>query len=1085
MVVRRNSWQVPDSWWKHTESVQGRGPATQFVRSGQAKGALARAEWFGALVAEFDRAYRDVAIPASVAAATSLASQFAAREHAQLLAAACGWEVLTTSASSQDAGVALLEHVVDHYGIGFAAECVIVAASVSARGGALGQIRARTWQDLRGFHLSEVHSQLRTLLAGLADPEYTAVVDRAARLRGLTLASNLASSFFLPTQDNWVDSDIQAFSSVEVDDKWSVIWLLTCVTTVESAEQIFQAASRIDPRAQSRGTAVWAVGQHPHLVYSMCTNVGPGCEYLVGELFDGNLYAKHKKIMAKILAEFDTDAALTELLSRIDDKYVEPAILDAMTRNPERCARMLAAAPGPTAARLLGDLQRRYPEISPSAPSTTPLPGTSVEDLPALLASPPWQQARSRRKPLVLNVPAPARDLTVSWLPGERDDWLHRYHADDTGHYYSSGSQVFLETVANAPDEIARRLLREGIPTFLWRAEPTLQRILARFGDTAADFVLRVVRSRPALTPVLAPIDGTATSAHMLERLASKSIRPAAMHWFRRHIDTAAADLVVHTLGATGSPRRRAEQLLGQLGREGHRDHLLDASRALAGDDGHAEVTRILDTDPLMHLPSRVPTMPQWLSPVLLPPISLKGDDRPLPASAVTNICTMLAMSRLGDEYAGIDILRHLITPTHLAQFTRDIFTRWSAAGFPSQQDWALEALGVSGDDITVDLLAPLIQTWPLQSAHRRAATGLDVLMAIGSDNALHALWTIADGLRFPALRKKAEANINHIADQLHLAPEDLADRVIPRLGFDAQSTMSVDYHRTTFTVSLTNRLQVQITDSTGTPLADVPAPNTTDPGDVHDTYKRYTTMRRTLRITSPDLIGRLETAMITERRWTLDAVVQRYLHHPLMGPLARNLLWVNDQGAFFRFDELTKEPVTANEQRLPLDGAATIGLAHPVAMASGELQAWQAVFENAALEQPFEQLWRAVYTNELTEKLSLYKNVKVSTRELLALRRSGWVREEPQDKGAQIALHKPVGNGDVATMMVFPGFNISNAHQWKNQRIVDVSVSGAQRPSPLVASELMRDLSTLKTRPIKATDTDLIDRSLGFDADT
>ncbi|PZT98667.1 MAG: hypothetical protein DI630_18955 [Gordonia sp. (in: high G+C Gram-positive bacteria)] len=1040
----------------------------------------------GALVAEFDRAYRDAVIPSAIATSTSLASQFAGRELAQLLAAACAWEVLTTSTSSQDSGIALLEHVVDHYGTDFAAECVIVAASVSARGEAPGQIRARAWQDLRGFHLTEVHSHLRTLLAGLADAEYTAVVDRAARLRGLTLAGNLESSFLLPTQNDWVDSDIEAFSSVEVDDKWSVIWLLTCVTTVETAEHIFETASRIDPREPSRGTAVWAVGQHPHLVYSMCTNVGPGCEYLVGELFDGNLYAKHKKIMAKILAEFDTDAALTELLSRIDDKYVEPAILDAMTRNPERAARMLAVASGPTAVRLLSDLQRTHPKMSSKAAATVPSAlSVPAEDLPALLVSPPWQQPRSRRSPLVLNVPAPERELAVSWLPGEHNDWLHRYHADDTGHYYSSGSQAHLETVANAPDEIARRLLREGIPTFLWRAEPTLQRILARFGDPAADFVLRVARSRPALTPVLAPIDGTAVSAHMIERLGNKSIRPTAMHWFRRHIDTAAADLVAHTLGATGSPRRRAEQLLGQLGREGHRDHLLDASRALAGDDAHAEVTRILDTDPLMHLPSRVPTMPEWLSPVLLPPISLKGDDRPLPASAVTNICTMLAMSRLGDEYAGIDILRHLISSAHLAQFTRDIFTRWSAAGFPLQQDWALDALGVLGDNITVDLLAPLIQTWPLQSAHRRATTGLDVLMAIGSDNALHALWTIADGLRFPALRKKAEANINYIADQLDLAPEDLADRVIPRLGFDAQSTMIIDYHRTTFMVSLTNRLLVQITDSTGTPLADVPAPNAADPGDVHDTYKRYTTMRRTLRTTGPDLIGRLQTAMLTERQWTLDAVVQRYLHHPLMGPLARNLLWVNDQGAFFRFDELTKEPVTASEQPLHLDGAATIRLAHPVAMASDDLRAWQTVFDNSALEQPFEQLWRAVYTNELTEGLSLYENVKVSTRELLALRRSGWVREEPQDKGAQIALHKPIGKGALATMMVFPGFNISNAQQWKTQRIVDVSVSGSQQLSPIDTSELMRDLSALKTRPIKATDTNLIDRSLGFDADT
>lgn len=76
-----------------------------------------------------------------------------------------------------------------------------------------------------------------------------------------------------------------------------------------------------------------------------------------------------------------------------------------------------------------------------------------------------------------------------------------------------------------------------------------------------------------------------------------------------------------------------------------------------------------------------------------------------------------------------------------------------------------LTAQGIVGDDHTVRALAPLIRSWPLQTAHRRAAAGLEVLATIGTDVALTQLHAIAVGLRFPALRKKAHALVEQVAD--------------------------------------------------------------------------------------------------------------------------------------------------------------------------------------------------------------------------------------------------------------------------------------------------------------------------------
>jgi hypothetical protein len=192
-------------------------------------------------------------------------------------------------------------------------------------------------------------------------------------------------------------------------------------------------------------------------------------------------------------------------------------------------------------------------------------------------------------------------------------------------------------------------------------------------------------------------------------------------------------------------------------------------------------------------------------------------------------------------------------------------------------------------------------------------------------------------------------------------------------------------------------------------------------------------------------------------------------------------LLWVTDDGVLFRFDDLLREPTTETGHSLVLDDAVSVRIAHPLTLGSA-LHTWRAVFDEAAIEQPFEQLWRTIFDGDLVDKLASLQNMKVATRELLSLKHFGWIREEPQDKGAQIALHKPLGSTE-ATMMVFPGFNISNANQWRHQRVVDVFVGEEDRLSAIERSELVRDLSTLKTRPIAATDSDLIAESLGFDA--
>lgn len=620
-----------------------------------------------------------------------------------------------------------------------------------------------------------------------------------------------------------------------------------------------------------------------------------------------------------------------------------------------------------------------------------------------------------------------------------------------------------------------------ALPHRIAYATPVLRRILARLDTDAVDYVTRVVAARPARNAhLLMPVDGSAVVADMLRWLESKSLRTVAQQWFDRHIETAAADVIAVAVGPVGAERSRAERALRTLDRRGRRETLLRAAQG-CHDRAVDVVTEMLDADPLSELPNRIPALPDWVDPRLLPPVTLAGDGRALPAQVVRNICTMLALSRPDDVYAGVDIVRHFVDADSLAEMVWGLFERWAEVGFPNPQGWVLDALGTVGNDDTARRLAPLLLAWPLESAHRRAAAGLEALAGIGTDVALGRLWSISQGLRFPALRKKADAHIRQVADELGLSPVELADRLIPDLGLGADGTTVFDYGTRTFVVSVDERLRPTIADTEGRSLPRLPRPKADDADGAADEYKRYNVLRKELAGLADELIGRFEKAMLSQRRWTMGNLRAHLLNHPLAWHVCSRLVWAAepvDSGAatLFRFSPF-RTPIGVDGADIVVDDAAVVTIPHPVLMTES-VDAWSHVFEEADIAQPFEQLHRGVFAGDATATLREMEGTKTSTRELLSLKARGWEREQPQERGAQIAIEKHLGEHHVGVLMVFPGFNVANPQEWAEQKIVHAFVSGLQENTvldPVAASELLRDLSTIDTHPIVGDEPDLV----------
>ncbi|MEV0608665.1 DUF4132 domain-containing protein [Polymorphospora rubra] len=945
-----------------------------------------------------------------------------------------------------------------------------------------------------------VTARMRSLLAAASDDDYRAATAALAEYRDRLGVQRVTTSYLVPTRTDWVDEDLTG-----TVNRSRLLWSLY---TREQFETFI--ASHLqghgDPTFGDLATVLEGVGPTPVTTYLAW--------------FGDHMAADGEKRLYTLLSTLPTDEAFATLLDRVDNRYAQPALTEAMVRFPVRALRLMPAATGQAAkARLVADLLRMHVAGNPELVAAT-LPDLPEADrahlaaladdavrvaeapaelLPELLRNPPWT-VRSNPRPVVVTGLAPVEEAAVAWRPGERDEWLatrcnwiattpdkgstweqtrDAYLAGNLRHHLRVGLMI------GAPEEIVRPLLADWNPTHNWDAAEWGRVLAGRYELDALPAILRMAPSTPtAVLPLLAPYASSAAAplvAQWLQRL--KSARRPALAWLARHPAVAARALVPDALGKAGPARRNAEAALWAIGAAGHEELVLAAAETY-GEPARAAIATLLATDPLEVLPPKLPVVPAWVDPMMLPPVLLRDRRHALPRTAVTHLTMTLALSRPGEVYAGVDVVRDLCDPVSLAEFGWGLFQRWLAVGAPAKESWALDALGLIGDDDTVRRLTPLIRAWPGEAAHGRAVAGLAVLASIGTDVALMHLHSIAEKVKFKGLKERAAEKIAEVADDLGLSPEELADRLVPDLGLDADGSLTLDYGPRQFVVGFDEQLRPYVADTAGHRRKELPKPGVRDDGTLApEAYKRFTGLKKDVRTIAGDQIRRLERAMVGQRRWSGAQFRELFVGHPLLWHIVRRLVWAvyDDAGTVtgFRVAE-DRSLADVDDETLTLADDATVGIAHPLHL-SGSLPAWSELFADYEIVQPFAQLGREVH--RLTEaqreaaELADVAGTTVPTTAVLALERRGWSRGEPMDGGVQCWMERPLPGNRTLVVNLDPGIIIGLVTEWKEQKLAEVWIKdgpggdfGRWRKKelpfgvldPVTASEVLRDLAEL-----------------------
>ena len=374
------------------------------------------------------------------------------------------------------------------------------------------------------------------------------------------------------------------------------------------------------------------------------------------------------------------------------------------------------------------------------------------------------------------------------------------------------------------------------------------------------------------------------------------------------------------------------------------------------------------------------------------------------------------------------------------AVYANELFDKWMEAGAESKKRWVLYAAAIHGGADIVKKLYHQIQEWPNAARGAIASEAVQALALSPEPQALLMVDGISRKFKFKQVKAAAGKALDFAAAQLGITTEELADRIVPDLGFNENMERVFDYGERKFTVAITTALEIEVFDESGKKLKNLPAPGKRDDETkAAAAYEEFKQMKKQMKTTVSSQKMRLEMALSTGRQWSVEAWKNLFVKNPVMHQFATGLIWgiyedrklvstfrYMEDGSFNTEDEdefeLPGEQEMAGQDtdgsRERTDGMENgakeplIGIVHPIELSEDSRKAWKEQLEDYEITQPIEQLDRPVYrrTKEEEEQKSLERFGGCIVNDLSLggkLMTMGWYRGSVQDAGGFYSYYR------------------------------------------------------------------------------
>lgn len=366
--------------------------------------------------------------------------------------------------------------------------------------------------------------------------------------------------------------------------------------------------------------------------------------------------------------------------------------------------------------------------------------------------------------------------------------------------------------------------------------------------------------------------------------------------------------------------------------------------------------------------------------------------------------------------------LAQALDQREFAVYVGELFDKWMEAGAESKKRWVLYAASIHGGGDMVKKLHHQIQEWPNAARGAIASEAVQALALSPEPQALLIVDGISRKFKFKQVKAAAGKALEFAASQLGITTEELADRIVPDLGFNDNMERVFDYGERKFTVTITTALEIEVFDESGKKLKNLPAPGKRDDEEkAAAAYDEFKQMKKQMKATVTSQKMRLEMALSTGRQWTVEAWQNLFVKNPVMHQFATGLIWgiyedrkltgtfrYMEDGSFNTEDEDEFElPEAADNGQTPM-----VGIVHPIELTEESRGAWKEQLEDYEIAQPIEQLDRPIYrrTEEEEESKSLERFGGCILNDLSLggkLQSLGWYRGSVQDAGGFYSYYR------------------------------------------------------------------------------
>ncbi len=251
--------------------------------------------------------------------------------------------------------------------------------------------------------------------------------------------------------------------------------------------------------------------------------------------------------------------------------------------------------------------------------------------------------------------------------------------------------------------------------------------------------------------------------------------------------------------------------------------------------------------------------------------------------------------------------------------------------------------------------LKKVIGTGP--RAPRVANAAVYVLGQVNTPLAISQLARLKTRVTFKTTLKEIEKALDAAAKKAGISKADLEEMGIPSFGLEPSGVRREMLGETRVELRvLGNEVTLSWFDGKDKQLKNPPA---SVKKDYAEDLKEFKAAQKDISGMLSSLSTRLDNLFLAQKNWPFKIWHERYLEHPLMGTIARRLIWNIDGKAVTGVDG---KLVNLKDEALEFSDDATVTLWHPIQATLDDIVAWREWFERHRVTQPFKQAHREVY---------------------------------------------------------------------------------------------------------------------------